>query len=138
MPPLEHPKQQGPISGWNGNGKVDVAAPPHQHQPPAPPRGAFGAHDQAVLGHGGSPGEGVGDTAGLGDGGRGGGGVGGATVPWLQHHSFHSREGAYVSLKESLDNSQEVSGSEVQLYGVVLRAHTFADLRRAPIRSLGG
>jgi len=30
-------------------------------------------------------------------------------LPWLQGHSFHARQGAYVSLKESLDNSQDVS-----------------------------
>lgn len=115
MPTLEHPTQQAPAAGgWHANG--NTGDPPHQHQPP---RQGVGAHHKArhqpkpeVLGHGGIPGGGAADFAGNSDGvPSGGAGVVGA-MPWLQTHSFHAREGAYVSLKESLDNSQEVSGDQ--------------------------
>eukprot|EP00752_Nemacystus_decipiens_P015936 g14242.t1 len=136
MPPLEHPKQQAPAAGWNANGNGNgigngdgngiIPTPPHQPQPLQPPqppqvRHAIGSRDETGghkpkpkphlpggPGHGGIPGGGGGNFAGNSDGGVG---VVGATMPWLQTHSFHSREGAYVSLKESLDNSQEVTAT---------------------------
>lgn len=123
MPPLEHPTQQTPGAGAGWNGNDNVAAPPNQYQPPRP---AFGAHDQTVQhhlkpapGHGGIPGAGGGDEFAINSDGGGAKTVG-ATVPWLQHHSFHAREGGYVSLKESLDNSQEVR-ERFYCTGVVLR-----------------
>lgn len=111
MPRLEHPKQ----AGWEWNNGNSQPAP-------APPSAQHGQHSQGAVHdhhttahvskpvHGGIP-----STGGGGSGARAGGGGGGdegvrGSVPWLQEHSFHARQGAYVSLKErSLDTSQEVS-----------------------------
>ncbi|CAN0083356.1 unnamed protein product [Scytosiphon promiscuus] len=107
MPRLEHPKQPG--WEWNNDNKrpdpPSRSPPPGQHLPGA-------VHDRIrgdrTKAHGSKP------AHGAAGGGAGGGGedVAGGSVPWLQEHSFHARQGAYVSLKEkSLDTSQEVTAA---------------------------
>ncbi|CAB1115373.1 unnamed protein product [Ectocarpus sp. CCAP 1310/34] len=101
MPKLEHPGGQEQVGGGAGelnNRDKPAPLPPwkaqagrgdHQVQPPAAPGGGN-------------------------DGGGGGAGVGLSTVPWLHEHSFHAREGAFVTGGErslAFDNSEEVTVS---------------------------
>lgn len=109
MPKLEHPSGQEHVGGGAGlrnNRDKPTPLPPwkaqarggdHQVRPPAAPGG--------------------GD-----DGGGGGAGVGLSPVPWLNEHSFHAREGAYVTVGErslAFDNSEEVRNLRLSSFEVI-------------------
>ena len=118
LPPLEHPNQ----GGWDRSKGQDISDPhtverlraaerdrragKAPHTPPTP--------RQPAEVPGGLRGE---------EGGAGGGVEGAAaavaalardgmeitgSAEWLKEHAFHARDGAFVSVKESLDHSQEV------------------------------
>eukprot|EP00904_Undaria_pinnatifida_P011230 jgi/Undpi1/7237/HiC_scaffold_22.g09710.m1 len=119
LPPLEHPNQ----GGWDRSKGQDISDPhtverlraaerdrragKAPHTPPTP--------RQPAEVPGGLRGE---------EGGAGGGVEGAAaavaalardgmeitgSAEWLKEHAFHARDGAFVSVKESLDHSQEVT-----------------------------
>lgn len=90
MAPLKHP------SGWDMHGEPKVED--YHLRVPKPDK------DGVVLPPRPGPGEVVSEAGGVSRSGAKGLGE----MPWLKDHSFKSSEGSYVSIKDSLDQSEEV------------------------------
>lgn len=103
VPKLEHPAQ----GGWNHHqiGQDASGSPPAGHHLRADNNPK---HDLPPRAKDPGPGGGGGWHDSGGDEGGGTASAGTGSAEWLQKHSFRAREGSFVSVKESLDHSQEV------------------------------